>query len=340
MSEARAEPRASSPRLATAADEHPLRQARRERGISAAELAKRAGCSESRIYSVETGILPSVALAARLAATMNMPLSALFGEPGVCQCSPGCNALTLATYAEHHAAHTAAAAGWERRRLQLEKYMRAHDLISTREAATQAGCQPSTICEYIRAGLLTASIYPDYWPGRPPYLLRRDAIEHVRELLATASERHTAASRRNNLARWAARRAQGNRAGTIPRRGHVIACPDCGRSRYYGPAQLARLKSEWCIHCERQDRNRTGRGVKHLICARWSGPARQRWIGRWHGGAPPGPGAPPRGRPRGYTDQEAATVIALRKRNPKLGERPIAARFGLSKRQVHEILTS
>jgi transcriptional regulator with XRE-family HTH domain len=48
----------------------------------------------------------------------------------------------------------------------------------------------------------------------------------------------------------------------------------------------------------------------------------------------------PRGRRRGYSDEQARAVVDLRQQNGRIGEREIARRLTLSKRQVHEILVA
>lgn len=117
-------------------------------------------------------------------------------------------------------------------------------------------------------------------------------------------------------------------------------CGHCGRTFTPSRANAGRGHGTFCSNrCGALDRwHRVGGGNLVAFMKRnpiAGGRARQVWLGRWAGGIAGARG----GRPRGYTDDQVAAVHHLRATNPRLGERPIAARLGLSKRQVHDILT-
>jgi hypothetical protein len=75
--------------------------------------------------------------------------------------------------------------------------------------------------------------------------------------------------------------------------------------------------------------------------SRWNSTARQRWGGRRGGAKPPAPGGAARGRPRGYTKDQAQHVRESREREGRpLSIRAIARTTGLSKWQVEHILAA
>lgn len=68
----------------------------------------------------------------------------------------------------------------------------------------------------------------------------------------------------------------------------------------------------------------------------WSSRTRQKWVGRWSGKL----GGRPTARTIDHSyEEKAAEVIRLRKLNARLGERALAERAGLSRRQVRAILS-
>jgi hypothetical protein len=122
----------------------------------------------------------------------------------------------------------------------------------------------------------------------------------------------------------------------------VCANPNCPREgEPFTPsrANAGRGFGRFCSDsCNAADRWARGRGLGALVEG-YSGRARQVWRGRWGGAAAARAAAAAGtiGRRRAYTAEQEATAIAMKTSNPKLGERPIADRLDLKKRQVHEI---
>lgn len=120
----------------------------------------------------------------------------------------------------------------------------------------------------------------------------------------------------------------------VKRRGKTIACASCGREvwRY---AYEMREHNFCSLRCWHTYRWRTGVAIPFDFLTRPA--SRKKWLPRWAGRRG--------GRPVAATSQDgyeekAALVRDLHALNPKLGERVLAARAELSRRQIRSILSS
>jgi hypothetical protein len=124
-------------------------------------------------------------------------------------------------------------------------------------------------------------------------------------------------------------------------KGEWIDCDNkCGREVWRYDCELALEHSEgrfcsYACHAERR-KQYPWPGYRDFFSPAASGRARQRMIGAREGRVAGGG----EGRPVDARDERViAEVLRLRAANPRLGERPIAERMGISRRRVREILS-
>lgn len=227
------------------------------------------------------------------------------------------------------AATKAATVAVRRRRVE-ELY--AGEKRSIRDVAEEVGVSSDTVLKDLRALRIATRA-----PGAP----RRHGSDETRacdhcekDFLARAWE--IARGRRF------CSRSCANAANARPRRaGRVVECAHCGAEHWHWASWLrsgsaGRFCSRRCWWSYRSSQGllpirfvescgRSGRG-------KWGANARRRWLGRLHGRRSG------RGRPRGYSDADARAVLELHRQNPRLGERVLADRIGVSRGQVKSIL--
>jgi hypothetical protein len=141
----------------------------------------------------------------------------------------------------------------------------------------------------------------------------------------------------NYCSRKCAARAEPRKAA----KGQWLTCTQCGGDVWRYDCELERDRGEregwFCsLECHAEHRRLyPWPGYRRFLSPLASGRARQRVIGAREGRVAGGGD----GRPAVGVDAAVAhQVVRLREANPRLGERPIAERFGISRRRVREIL--
>jgi hypothetical protein len=111
------------------------------------------------------------------------------------------------------------------------------------------------------------------------------------------------------------------------KRGDVISCPECGRERYRARSHAHKECCSRSCGMKRRFRRGVGLGKAWIESrtdrGRWGTRARQRWLGRWGGPTPPGPGAQPRGRPLVEVHADVEHLVRH------------LARLGVGRRKIH-----
>ena len=136
------------------------------------------------------------------------------------------------------------------------------------------------------------------------------------------------------------RAARGRRSRAT--KGELVTCGQCGTETWRYDCELERDRA-W-VHgregwfcgkaCQAEHRKLyPWPGYRNFVSPRASGRARQRMIGAREGRV-----APAGGRRRIDPGAKAEEVLRLRAVNPRLGERAIAARLGVTRHLVREIL--
>src|SRR5437764_3667264 len=99
------------------------------------------------------------------------------------------------------------------------------------------------------------------------------------------------------------------------RAGRMVPCAaGCGKSVWRYDCHFKDRKRVYCSHtCTGLGRWKLGDVSREVVSLLVASPgAKGRWLGRWSGRS---------GRPRGYTDEQAASVKRLREERPNLGIR-------------------
>jgi hypothetical protein len=211
----------------------------------------------------------------------------------------------------------ASAAGLQAARARPHRYRQEHELLTSRELAELCDCSTVTVCRRAAAGCLGAVRHGRIWLFPPT------AVTALRDELLGGRERTAAA--------LAAARAEGR--ARRPKTGVEKPCPcACGRLVYLHAAAVGRRPGYATHACWIRHRWKYGLGgLKHLLASNDAAPAViHGWVRRWNGALG--------GRRPGYGEDEAAAVLALHRRQPKLGERELARRNGLGRNQVRSIL--
>jgi hypothetical protein len=118
-----------------------------------------------------------------------------------------------------------------------------------------------------------------------------------------------------------------------------LVCVHCGRERLMRRYYVEKGGRFCTLRCWGQYRAWRGlAGFRDLIeSPHISVPKRQEWGGRWGGNTPPGELADrPRGRPRGFTSEQATEAIRRHEDGDTLGS--IAIRTGMTKSQVDYVI--
>lgn len=129
-------------------------------------------------------------------------------------------------------------------------------------------------------------------------------------------------------------------------RGETIACLECGREKWRYECELNEggLRGRFCSRsCWNTYRWKHGIGISTSLVSlsgRYTrGVTRQRWLGRWGGSKPPGPGARSRGRPRvPVSEKQRSEILKLAGRG--WGRPAIAKNIGLTEHRVRGVLES
>ncbi|MGH3114573.1 MAG: helix-turn-helix domain-containing protein [Gaiellaceae bacterium] len=285
-----------------------VRQARERAGLSQRNLAPRCGVDRSTIQKLEAGKLaPSVALVDTIATALGVPSSVL-GRPRPCRC--GCGELTFAGWLQ---GHNPKAEGPVRAR--SDRRVRGDDGERLRQARIVAGQTLEQLGRRVGVSLCTLS-----------------SIENGHDL---PSEKVVVALRKTL---------------GVPDLFDLQPCPcGCGSRTVGGrfarghhsqpPAVAATLRHlklvDWAtggptargaLDRENDD------GRKHV-----SGDVRRRRKGRWSGSKPPEQGQNPRGN-QPLAAEKVDAILEEKRRNPRLGVRPIAERVGVSKSAAASVL--
>jgi transcriptional regulator with XRE-family HTH domain len=322
-----------------------FRSLRVRAGLTQRELALKSGCSPARIAEIDRGEKPpSWKLAERIAAALETDAVALFGAPGVCACCAGCEELTYRTYAEHHASAQARAVARRKQAHELDAFKLAQGgLLTADEVVRRSRPRYSRGTAIDSARKLGAIEYPGPWAGaHKPLLFPPEAPQRLPVLVREANEEGRERTRRAVIAWWRSRprHADGGTLGTIPRQGVQKLCPchDCeseralgntGRVVYLRPSRAGRpgyhSMGAWNAHKWRTERFFVDlrRTLKRKLGGHWDGKKG--------------------GRPRLVATNleiaaKAVEVRSLRASNPKIGERAIAERLDISRRQVRHAL--
>ena len=199
-------------------------------------------------------------------------------------------------------------------------------LLTRDEVAAQIGCHPGTVTKLAKSledeGL--AMRYPGPWSGSgKPWLYRPAALARIPGLFDERARAGRERTTEGLRVWWAARRARGDRSGTVRRRGIVKNCPECGRERYFHPSST---RSGLCRTCRFRHELKQHKGPAAALVATLPGWARR--IAKLRRTRSPG-------RRRTYTSQQAAWVIALAEKG--YGHDRIAQTVGLPRDTVRRI---